>query len=289
MDDQVDGRTALEELSAAQTGQEAGACSALTDIRDQKLVLRQMYIMESRSDRTRTASRTSRLPHRREPHPLEGVPGAGRGEVLAAALPGDVRAQRYGPADHDPCTAPVSVLPAQPFPQKTASIVEWRGGGSETSADSPPQEPMPVPSARRTPKPRPVWNSAGSEYCLSTSTGAGSSRPSTSRGSPPGSCARCPGSTSGASPPTPVPRRLPGGRGCSTAATGGPPPSTPRAARAPPTARTRWARCRHSTCDLINKEAAKLQRLYDDHRISDTTRRRLQRSLDLEEARLSDL
>ncbi|MER7514492.1 Na+/H+ antiporter [Streptomyces lavendulae] len=41
--------------------------------------------------------------------------------------------------------------------------------------------------------------------------------------------------------------------------------------------------------DLINKEAAELQRLYDDHRISDTTRRRLQRSLDLEEARLSDL
>lgn len=41
--------------------------------------------------------------------------------------------------------------------------------------------------------------------------------------------------------------------------------------------------------DLINKEAAELQHLYDDHRISDTTRRRLQRSLDLEEARLSDL
>ncbi|WP_330328946.1 Na+/H+ antiporter [Streptomyces sp. NBC_00536] len=41
--------------------------------------------------------------------------------------------------------------------------------------------------------------------------------------------------------------------------------------------------------DLIGKEAAELQRLYDDHRISDTTRRRLQRSLDLEEARLSDL
>ncbi|MET3983044.1 Na+/H+ antiporter [Streptomyces sp. PvR034] len=40
--------------------------------------------------------------------------------------------------------------------------------------------------------------------------------------------------------------------------------------------------------DLIDKEAVELQRLYDDHRISDTTRRRLQRSLDLEEARLSD-
>lgn len=38
--------------------------------------------------------------------------------------------------------------------------------------------------------------------------------------------------------------------------------------------------------DLIRVEAVELQRLYDDHRISDTTRRRLQRSLDLEEARL---
>ncbi|MFE4869968.1 Na+/H+ antiporter [Streptomyces sp. NPDC056682] len=40
--------------------------------------------------------------------------------------------------------------------------------------------------------------------------------------------------------------------------------------------------------DLILVESAELQRLYDDHRISDTTRRRLQRSLDLEEARLAD-
>ncbi|MFG2879383.1 Na+/H+ antiporter [Streptomyces sp. NPDC048337] len=40
--------------------------------------------------------------------------------------------------------------------------------------------------------------------------------------------------------------------------------------------------------DLILEEAAELQRLYDDHRISDTTRRRLQRTLDLEEARLTD-
>ncbi|MFI6056288.1 Na+/H+ antiporter [Streptomyces violascens] len=40
--------------------------------------------------------------------------------------------------------------------------------------------------------------------------------------------------------------------------------------------------------DLILEESAELQRLYDDHRISDTTRRRLQRSLDLEEARLAD-
>ncbi|MFD9818913.1 Na+/H+ antiporter [Streptomyces violascens] len=39
--------------------------------------------------------------------------------------------------------------------------------------------------------------------------------------------------------------------------------------------------------DLISEEAAELQRLYEDHRISDTTRRRLQRSLDLEEARLA--
>lgn len=40
--------------------------------------------------------------------------------------------------------------------------------------------------------------------------------------------------------------------------------------------------------DLITVEVTELQRLYDDHEISDTTRRRLQRSLDLEEARLSD-
>ncbi|MEU6377423.1 Na+/H+ antiporter [Streptomyces sp. NPDC046909] len=40
--------------------------------------------------------------------------------------------------------------------------------------------------------------------------------------------------------------------------------------------------------DLIAVEATELQRLYDDHLIGDTTRRRLQRSLDLEEARLSD-
>ncbi|WP_405907254.1 MULTISPECIES: Na+/H+ antiporter [unclassified Streptomyces] len=40
--------------------------------------------------------------------------------------------------------------------------------------------------------------------------------------------------------------------------------------------------------DLITVEATELQRLYDKHEISDTTRRRLQRSLDLEEARLSD-
>ncbi|MBO1335666.1 Na+/H+ antiporter [Streptomyces sp. VRA16 Mangrove soil] len=39
--------------------------------------------------------------------------------------------------------------------------------------------------------------------------------------------------------------------------------------------------------DLITVEAAELRRLYDEHRISDTTRRRLQRSLDLEEARLT--
>ncbi|MER5929066.1 Na+/H+ antiporter [Streptomyces sp. NPDC002054] len=38
--------------------------------------------------------------------------------------------------------------------------------------------------------------------------------------------------------------------------------------------------------DLIRVEAAELERLYDAHRISDTTRRLLQRSLDLEEARL---
>ncbi|MGW7721671.1 cation:proton antiporter, partial [Streptomyces chartreusis] len=40
--------------------------------------------------------------------------------------------------------------------------------------------------------------------------------------------------------------------------------------------------------DLISVETAELQRLYDDHLISDTTRRRLQRSLDLEDARLAD-
>ncbi|MER7983915.1 Na+/H+ antiporter [Streptomyces sp. NPDC095817] len=40
--------------------------------------------------------------------------------------------------------------------------------------------------------------------------------------------------------------------------------------------------------DLITVEEAELQRLYDQHRISDTTRRHLQRSLDLEEARLAD-
>ncbi|WP_406433368.1 Na+/H+ antiporter [Streptomyces sp. NBC_00631] len=40
--------------------------------------------------------------------------------------------------------------------------------------------------------------------------------------------------------------------------------------------------------DLIAVEAAELRRLYDEHTISDTTRRRLQRSLDLEEARLAD-
>ena len=40
--------------------------------------------------------------------------------------------------------------------------------------------------------------------------------------------------------------------------------------------------------DLIAVETVELQRLYDDHAISDTTRRRLQRSLDLEEARLAD-
>ncbi|MCH5674628.1 Na+/H+ antiporter [Streptomyces gilvus] len=41
--------------------------------------------------------------------------------------------------------------------------------------------------------------------------------------------------------------------------------------------------------DLITVEALELQRLYDEHAISDTTRRRLQRSLDLEEARLTDI
>jgi CPA1 family monovalent cation:H+ antiporter len=40
--------------------------------------------------------------------------------------------------------------------------------------------------------------------------------------------------------------------------------------------------------DLIAVEAAELQRLYDGRAISDTTRRRLQRALDLEEARLTD-
>ncbi|MFI8266353.1 Na+/H+ antiporter [Streptomyces sp. NPDC085665] len=38
--------------------------------------------------------------------------------------------------------------------------------------------------------------------------------------------------------------------------------------------------------DLIRVEATELQRLYDEHHISDTTRRNLRRSLDLEEARL---
>ncbi|MGW5280280.1 Na+/H+ antiporter [Streptomyces collinus] len=41
--------------------------------------------------------------------------------------------------------------------------------------------------------------------------------------------------------------------------------------------------------DLIAVETTELQRLYDAHAISDTTRRRLQRSLDLEEARLADV
>ncbi|WP_327726092.1 Na+/H+ antiporter [Streptomyces europaeiscabiei] len=41
--------------------------------------------------------------------------------------------------------------------------------------------------------------------------------------------------------------------------------------------------------DLIAVEAAELQRLYDEHLISNTTRRRLQRSLDLEETRLADV
>ena len=40
--------------------------------------------------------------------------------------------------------------------------------------------------------------------------------------------------------------------------------------------------------DLIAVETVELQRLYDAHIISDTTRRRLQRSLDLEETRLAD-
>ncbi|KUN88141.1 Na+/H+ antiporter [Streptomyces griseoruber] len=41
--------------------------------------------------------------------------------------------------------------------------------------------------------------------------------------------------------------------------------------------------------DLIAVETAELQHLYDGHAISDTTRRRLQRGLDLEEARLADV
>jgi CPA1 family monovalent cation:H+ antiporter len=41
--------------------------------------------------------------------------------------------------------------------------------------------------------------------------------------------------------------------------------------------------------DLIVVETGELQRLYDGHAISDTTRRRLQRSLDLEETRLADV
>ncbi|MFD7878113.1 Na+/H+ antiporter [Streptomyces sp. NPDC059766] len=41
--------------------------------------------------------------------------------------------------------------------------------------------------------------------------------------------------------------------------------------------------------DLIAVETVELQHLYDTHHISDTTRRRLQRSLDLEEARLADV
>ncbi|MEU6218980.1 Na+/H+ antiporter [Streptomyces sp. NPDC047022] len=40
--------------------------------------------------------------------------------------------------------------------------------------------------------------------------------------------------------------------------------------------------------DLIAVESKELRLLYDEHAISDTTRRRLQRSLDLEEARLAD-
>ncbi|MEV0322516.1 Na+/H+ antiporter [Streptomyces sp. NPDC050658] len=39
--------------------------------------------------------------------------------------------------------------------------------------------------------------------------------------------------------------------------------------------------------DLIAVEAGELRRLYEEHSISDTTRRKLQRSLDLEEARLA--
>jgi CPA1 family monovalent cation:H+ antiporter len=40
--------------------------------------------------------------------------------------------------------------------------------------------------------------------------------------------------------------------------------------------------------DVIAVENAELQRLYDSNRISETTRRRLQRSLDLEEAGLGE-
>ncbi|GGU70486.1 Na+/H+ antiporter [Streptomyces albospinus] len=40
--------------------------------------------------------------------------------------------------------------------------------------------------------------------------------------------------------------------------------------------------------EVIAVEVAELRRLHDDHLISDTTRRRLQRSLDLEETRLAD-
>ncbi|MFF6808023.1 hypothetical protein [Streptomyces sp. NPDC012616] len=40
---------------------------------------------------------------------------------------------------------------------------------------------------------------------------------------------------------------------------------------------------------MIAVEAVELQRLYDDHAISDTTRRRLQRSSVLGEARLADV
>lgn len=62
-----------------------------------------------------------------------------------------------------------------------------------------------------------------------------------------------------ASPPTsaPVPRRRPGGRGCSTAApTDARPPSTPRAAGTQPTVPTHWARCRHSTRSIALALAA---------------------------------
>nr|WP_313880876.1 hypothetical protein [Streptomyces silvisoli] len=40
--------------------------------------------------------------------------------------------------------------------------------------------------------------------------------------------------------------------------------------------------------DVIAVETAELRRLYDINRISDTTRRRVQRRLDLEEARLGE-
>ncbi|MFE3186770.1 hypothetical protein ACFXKR_38860 [Streptomyces violascens] len=46
--------------------------------------------------------------------------------------------------------------------------------------------------------------------------------------------------------------------------------------------------CQQLRRGLIHMESAELQRLYDDHRISATTRCRLQRSLDREEARLAD-